>query len=360
MFVWKKQCEALYSNFPMKTSVLFLITSFMSCIAAPAFADVIDIQLNQPALDRWMYPFNSTPGTRSVLTTFGSDRDNPTQFDARDGQILLAFDTGAIVPIGSGQYEIIEAEVSISFANDMVVQYDPTSDPWQMFLPAGDSRRVNDPDAGQSIELAGVGFRGGFTAATFMENSAYAVSGSSSLSPGVRNAFAACYDSANNFVDMSNNPRVGFQPNVFAVGQVAGLSAGQLIAQDTVMTFQVNVADANIQNYLRQGIQAGRTFFSVSSLTFVAQQAGNYPAFYAKENAYVQFGLADAAQLRMKVRPIATCIVEDLNCSGDVDSSDLGSLLGKFGPCVDCAEDFNKDGFVDSSDLGRMLGAFGQ
>ena len=360
MFVWKKQCEALYSNFPMKTSVLFLITSFMSCIAAPAFADVIDIQLNQPALDRWMYPFNSTPGTRSVLTTFGSDRDNPAQFDARDGQILLAFDTGAIVPIGSDQYEIIEAEVSISFANDMVVQYDPTSDPWQMFLPAGDSRRVNDPDAGQSIELAGVGFRGGFTAATFMENSAYAVSGSSFLSPGVRNAFAACYDSANNFVDMSNNPRVGFQPNVFAVGQVAGLSAGQLIAQDTVMTFQVNVADANIQNYLRQGIQAGRTFFSLSSLTFVAQQAGNYPAFYARENAYVQFGLADAAQLRMKVRPIATCIVEDLNCSGHVDSSDLGSLLGKFGPCVDCAEDFNNDGFVDSSDLGRMLGAFGQ
>ncbi|RLS46860.1 MAG: hypothetical protein DWH85_00725, partial [Planctomycetota bacterium] len=263
----------------MKTSVLFLITAFMSGIAAPAFADVIDIQLNQPALDRWMYPFNSTPGTRSVLTTFGSDRDNQTQFDARDGQILLAFDTGASVPIGSGAYEILEAEVSISFANDMVVQYDPSSDPWQMFLPTGDARRVNDPDAGQPIELAGVGFRGGFTAATFKENSAYAVSGASYLSPGVRNAFAACYDSANNFVDMSNNPRVGFQPNVFAVGQVAGLTAGQLIPQDSVMTFQVNVADANIQNYLRQGIEAGRTFFSLSSLTFVAQQSGNYPAF---------------------------------------------------------------------------------
>ena len=167
-------------------------------------------------------------------------------------QILLAFDTGAIVPIGSGPYEIMEAEVSISFANDLVVAYDPTSDPWQMFLPAGDARRVNDPDAGQPIELAGVGFRGGFTAATFQENSAYAVSGASYLSPGVRNAFAACYDSANNFVDMSNHPRVGFQPNVFAVGQVAGLAAGQLIPQDSVMTFQVNVADANIQNYLRQ------------------------------------------------------------------------------------------------------------
>jgi hypothetical protein len=360
MFEWKKQGEALYSHFLMKTSSLFVMTVLMSGIAAPALADVIDVQLNQPALDRWMYPFNSTPGTRTVLTTFGSDRENQAQFDARDGQILLAFDTGAQVPIGSGQYEIIEAEISISCANDMVVQYDPTSDPWQMFLPAGDSRRVNDPDAGQPIELAGVGFRGGFTAATFKENSAYAVSGSSSLSPGVRNAFAACYDSANNFVDMSNHPREGLQPNVFAVGQVAGLSAGQLIAQDTVMTFQVNVTDANIQNYLRQGIQAGRTFFSLSSLTIVAQQAGNYPAFYSKENAYVQFGLAQAAQLSMKVQPLPACIPEDLNCSGVVDSADLGSLLGKFGPCVDCPEDFNKDGFVDSSDLGRMLGAFGQ
>lgn len=358
MFVWKKQGESLYSNFSMKTSVLFLITAFMSCITAPAFADVIDIQLNQPALDRWMYPFNSTPGTRSVLTTFGSDRDNPTQFDARDGQILLAFDTGASVPIGSGAYEILEAEVSISFANDMVVQYDPTSDPWQMFLPAGDARRVNDPDAGQPIELAGVGFRGGFTAATFQENSSYAVSGASYLSPGVRNAFAACYDSTNNFVDMSNHPRVGFQPNVFAVGQVAGLAAGQLISQDSVMTFQVNVADANIQNYLRQGIEAGRTFFSLSSLTFVAQQSGNYPAFYSKENAYVQFGLADAAHLRMKVRALPTCIAEDLDCSGVVDSADVSLILLSMGPCDGCPEDLDASGLVDSADVALALLAF--
>ena len=355
MLVWKKQGEALYSNSLMKTSVLFLFTAFMSCIAAPAFAEVIDIQLNQPALDRWMYPFNSTPGTRSVLTTFGSDRDNPTQFDARDGQILLAFDTGASVPIGSGAYEILEAEVSISFANNMVVQYDPTSDPWQMFLPTGDARRVNDPDAGQPIELAGVGFRGGFTAATFQENSAYAVSGASYLSPGVRNAFAACYDSANNFVDMSNHPRVGFQPNVFAVGQVAGLAAGQLIPQDSVMTFQVNVADANIQNYLRQGIEAGRTFFSLSSLTFVAQQSGNYPAFYSNENAYVQFGLADAAHLRMKVRALAVCVEQDLDCSGVVDSGDVGLVLLDIGPCEGCATDFDKSGVVDSGDVGIVL-----
>ena len=335
-----------------------LISAILSCIAAPALADVIDIQLNQPALDRWMYPFNSTPGTRSVLTTFGSDRDNQTQFDSRDGQILLAFDTGAIAPIASGPYEVMEAEISISFANDMVVQYDPTSDPWQMFLPAGDVRRVNDPDAGQPIELAGVGFRGGFTAATFKENSAYAASGLSFLSPGIRNAYAACFDGANNFVDISNHPRAGFQPNVFAVGKVAGLAAGQLIPLDSVMTFQVNVADANIQNYLRQGIEAGRTFFSLSSLTFVAQQSGNYPAFYSKENAYVQFGLADAAHLRMKVRALPTCIAEDLDCSGVVDSADVSLILLEMGPCDGCREDLDASGLVDSADVALALLAF--
>ena len=332
-----------------------LISAYLSCIAASALADVIDIQLNQPSLDRWMYPFNSTPGTRSVLTTFGSDRDNQTQFDSRDGQILLAFDTGAIAPLESGPYEILEAEVSISFANDLVVTYDPTSDPWQMFLPAGDARRVNDPDAGQPIELAGVGFRGGFTAATFKENSAYAASGLSSLSPGVRNAFAACFDEANNFVDMSNHPRAGFQPNVFAVGKVAGLVAGQFIPQDSVMTFQVNVADANIQNYLQQGMNAGRTFFSLSSLTFVAQQSGNYPAFYAKENAYVQFGLAEAAHLRMKVRPLPTCVSEDLDCSGLIDSGDVSLVLLDIGPCSGCPTDLDHNDVVDSADVSLVL-----
>ena len=55
----------------------------------------------------------------------------------------------------------------------------------------------------------------------------------------------------------------------------------------------------------------------------------------------------------------STCSA-DLNQSGFVDSSDLGTLLGQFGPCPsECASDFNKDGVVDSSDLGTMLGQFG-
>ena len=56
----------------------------------------------------------------------------------------------------------------------------------------------------------------------------------------------------------------------------------------------------------------------------------------------------------------------DPNCVGDlnqdhaVDSADLGTLLGLFGPCQSADPgDFNFDAAIDSSDLGTMLGNFG-
>lgn len=49
----------------------------------------------------------------------------------------------------------------------------------------------------------------------------------------------------------------------------------------------------------------------------------------------------------------------DLDGDGDVDGSDLGSLLGEWGPCAGCcAADLNLDGEVDGSDLGTLLGAW--
>ncbi|GDY04101.1 hypothetical protein LBMAG50_02420 [Phycisphaerae bacterium] len=49
----------------------------------------------------------------------------------------------------------------------------------------------------------------------------------------------------------------------------------------------------------------------------------------------------------------------DLNNSGSVDSSDIGSMLGEFGICAQCVGDLNYDGTVDASDLGTLLGHFG-
>jgi len=50
----------------------------------------------------------------------------------------------------------------------------------------------------------------------------------------------------------------------------------------------------------------------------------------------------------------------DLNGDGAVDASDLGVLLGDFGPCTfACIADFDASGRVDAGDLGVLLGNWG-
>ncbi|MFZ4697606.1 MAG: hypothetical protein ACOYMO_06330, partial [Phycisphaerales bacterium] len=136
-------------------------------LAVPAFAEQFDVLFDQPQLDRWMYPFNSSAGARATMSVFGSDREVPTQFDARDGQILLAFDTDLVIPPGgtAAGYRVTSAEVTMQVQNNLVFRYDPTPDAWTTFLPATDTRRTADADEGQPVELFGVGFRGGYSAA---------------------------------------------------------------------------------------------------------------------------------------------------------------------------------------------------
>jgi hypothetical protein len=144
-------------------------------LAAPTFAEEFDVLFDQPQLDRWMYPFNSSAGARATMSVFGSDREVPTQFDARDGQILLAFDTDLVIPPGgtAAGYRVTSAEVTMQVQNNLVFRYDPTPDAWTTFLPASDTRRTVDADEGQPVELFGVGFRGGYSAATFAEDTAF-------------------------------------------------------------------------------------------------------------------------------------------------------------------------------------------
>ena len=66
-------------------------------------------------------------------------------------------------------------------------------------------------------------------------------------------------------------------------------------------------------------------------------------------------GSSDSTQSNL----VSACVC-DLNQDHAVDSADLGTLLGSFGPCVlGALGDFNFDAAIDSSDLGTMLGNFG-
>ena len=69
--------------------------------------------LNRPSLDRWMYPFNSQPGTEATAPIFAAIRQ--AGFDDRDGQCLLGFATSPIVPTGAGplRYIVHSARISI-------------------------------------------------------------------------------------------------------------------------------------------------------------------------------------------------------------------------------------------------------
>ena len=57
--------------------------------------------------------------------------------------------------------------------------------------------------------------------------------------------------------------------------------------------------------------------------------------------------------------PPAPACPADLDGNGLVGGSDLGRLLGAWGPCTDCPADINGDGLVSGPDLGAMLGAWG-
>ena len=329
--------------------------------AAPAAAETFDVLYDQPSIDRWMYPFNASPGTRPTFSVFGSDREVPTQFDARDGQIVLAFDTDLVIPPGrsANGYVVRRAEVTLQVANNLVFRLDTTADAWTTFLPASDPRVTVDADAGQPVELFGVGFRGGFSETNFVETAAYAQPGSSFISPGVRNAFAADVDASGATRDVSNNPRQGFQATPFAIGQVQGLASGALVPQDAILRFEVQVADAGIQAYLRRGLDRGRLFLSVSALTLVQREAGEFPLFYSKENALVAFGLAQPPRLRLLVDTVSPCASTDLDCNGLVDTGDVAIALLDFGPCVACASDVDGTGTVDFGDIALIMLDFG-
>jgi hypothetical protein len=320
-----------------------------------AHADTIHASWAAPSLDRWMYPFNSTPGTRPVISTFGSTPGG-TDFDSRDGQMLVGFATGTQVPTGQGSnLTVTRARLWLEVANDRNFAYDPTPDAWQCFIDPADPSWQADTDPGQAVECFGVGYRNGWTLQTFQENTAYAPSGTNVMLPGVRNAYAAGFDGSGALVDVSQSPRQRWQPKAWAAGTIDGLAPGTMVPIGSQMHFDLDVSDPNIQAYLRSGLNTGKVMLALTSLTFVQQGGGAYPAFIAKENNYVALGISQAARLELDVQNGPSCRLADLNCDNKVDGADLGILLGDWGPSSG-GSDLNHDGKVDGADLGILLG----
>jgi hypothetical protein len=245
-----------------------------------------------PSGDRWMYPFNGGAGAETAASLFGAPGD--AMFDDRDGQYLLDFDTSGEIATGAGaaNYLITSARLTLTLkpeGQQGAWNYDPTYDPYTTY--AGGT----DTDAGRSIELYGVGYRNGFTTATFTESSAFAPPGPPL--PGARSAYAS--DWAGGIArDVSNNVRSAFDPNPWAVGTIDGLDPGDAPAGGMQVVFELTLSP-DVVAYLQERLNAGEVDLLVTSIfgaTFGGQPT--YPRFET------QNGLAGSSVLELDVQVV--------------------------------------------------------
>lgn len=118
--------------------------------------------------DRWMYPFNGTPGTRTGASVFGAVGE--ADFDDRDAQFFVRFDTTGTAAAGldAENYAVGALRLTLTTNQGETLTYDPTEDALETY-----DGTVADGDAGRPLELFGVGSRNGQTAAGFDEGSAF-------------------------------------------------------------------------------------------------------------------------------------------------------------------------------------------
>ena len=284
--------------------VLAAIWAFLVCglVTTQTCGGEFAIAPVAPSMDRWVYPFGDFLGDRSVAPNFASF---DPRFDTRDAQYLMGWNTDTLVSTNAGpaRYLLRRArlEVRNSVANAFV--YDATFDPYLTYA-TNQVGYVPDADPGRPVELYGAGFRNGFTAATFLENSPYGRINpitSGNISIGTRNAFAAMFGDQGQLVDVSNNvgqsnpewTQPPFEVRPWAVGTTTNAAPGELVPEDALFTFDLDLKDPQIVGYLQSALNEGRLRLVLASLSPANQVtpggtggggAGAYPQWATREN----------------------------------------------------------------------------
>jgi hypothetical protein len=342
-----------------------MILAIAAILAGPslASAQLINASFNTPNLDRWMYPFGATPGIEAEARLFGTTTDPVfvTVFDNRDGQMYVKYDTAPTIPAGldPSRYVITSVRLTLQVSQDDTFIYDNTVDPFGTFLlDPKDPDFEEDTDPGQPIELFGSGYRYGFTPASFAENGPFSFG--SPLAKSVRAVYALSYDETGEAVDVSNNVDEHWTPEPWAIGIIDGLAPGSSVPIESLITFDLNLENADVEAYLQDALSDGIVPLTVTSLYKTAMKVGTVPFIYTKENPLVLAEVSSPAKLEITVE-ILDCIAEDLDCDGDVDGFDLAILLAAWGKCNDpenCPEDLDGNGVVNGFDLAMLLAAW--
>ncbi len=267
-----------------------------------ALAGVFLVSPAAPSMDRWVYFIGDFLGDRPVAPTFASF---DPRFDTRDGQFLMGWDTAGLLSTNAGpsNYLLRRARVSVTITADKAFVYDPTFDSYLTYA-TNQPGYVEDSDAGRPVELFGAGFRNGFTAATFLENSPYGKVGpfsSDTITLGTRNTFAAMFGTNGTLVDVSNNvgqanvhwTEPSFEAHPWSVGVTPGVQPGEAVPADSVFTFDIDLTDPLIASYFQSALNDGRLRLYIATLSPAMQSTpggtgnggtGAYPQWATREN----------------------------------------------------------------------------
>ncbi|HVU27197.1 MAG TPA: hypothetical protein VHG71_05615 [Verrucomicrobiae bacterium] len=302
---------------------------FFSCIrfavcalflqgAVLVHAQPFSLQSTPPNIARWMYPFNTRPANRINASAFAAFGNIP-DFDTRDGQYLLGWNTSSNIPAGQGarNYLISRVRVTLTISSEGdQYAYDDQLHDYRTYFPTNDPNYLPNTNASSPIELYGVGFRGGFTnsggvyvpyaTTNFQQGTTFFASPAGGDYTN-RTAYAACFDTNGVLVDVSDN--VGddgtnelsnpFEVAPFAVGYNTNFTVGQLMPTGSQITLDLNLNDPLIYSYVQQGLNEGNLSFMVSSLVnadYLGGGSPNWPDFFTIFDQYIsanEFPLLD-------------------------------------------------------------------
>jgi hypothetical protein len=326
---------------------------------APTLAVPIVFEADQPDRDRWNYPFNFTPGTRPTASIFRVP--DQAGFDDRDAQFVVGWNTAPTIPAGRplADYRITAARITAVIASGGLFAYDPTFDSFRTLLPASDPALTPDADAGKPIELFGVGYRSGFSATNWLETSPFGGTPVVLPAQGSRNVFPALFDALGNATDVSNNLKDRFEAAPAAIGLTDDAAPGQLVPQDALFTFTLDLTQPSTVEFLKRGLQLGTINFAITGMHATDGGPGggsgspNYPVFYTRDDIGAQlFALMPTIRIEVQVGNPA-----DLTGDGQVDSGDLALFITLF-LANDLGADLTGDTQVDSGDLALFIQLF--
>lgn len=282
------------------------------CTSAVVMAGEFKAQLG-PSMDKWMYPFEfGTGGSRPVAPTFASF---DPRFDTRDAEFLLGWQTASVIPTNAApsRYLLKRVRLNLTVGRELVNNatgervtflYDPSFDSYKSHLAPQDPSYELDQDAGRPVEIFGVGFRNGFDAVGYTEDSPFGVVGaftSNTISIGTRNSFAAVFNPKGELIDIANHvgqanaawTQPPFEARPWAVGQTDGVNSGESVPLGSTFRFDLDLSDPLIAGYVARSLASGRLSLMVSSLSPAKQVtpggtglggSGAYPQWSTRED----------------------------------------------------------------------------